>query len=80
MSAIVFSLVLTAAFSLAFCFIRPFNNVVYAPRAKHADSKHAPPPIEKGLFGWIKTVMKTKEPALVEKLASDAAVFCGFPG
>jgi hypothetical protein len=75
---VVFSLVLTAVISLAFCFIRPYNNVVYAPRAKHADSKHAPPPVEKGLFGWIKTVIRTKEPELVEKVGLDAAIFMRF--
>lgn len=74
----IFSLVATAIITLAFCFIRPYNNVVYAPRAKHADSKHAPPPIGKGLFGWITTVVRTNEPELVEKLGLDAAVFMRF--
>ena len=77
-SAVIFSLVLTVALSLAFCFFRPYNTIVYAPRAKHADSKHAPPPIEKGLFGWIKTVIRTKEPELVEKVGLDAALFMRF--
>ncbi|KAF2487927.1 hypothetical protein BDY17DRAFT_320437 [Neohortaea acidophila] len=78
LSAIIFSLVFTAVIVVGFCFIRPYNNVVYAPRAKHADSKHAPPPIDRGLFGWIKTLIKTKEPELVEKLGLDAAVFLRF--
>lgn len=78
LSAIIFSLVFTVVLALAFCFIRPYNNVVYAPRAKHADSKHAPPPVDKGLFGWIKTMIRTKEPELVEKVGLDAAVFMRF--
>ncbi len=78
LSAIIFSFALTAAITLAFCFFRPWNNVVYAPRAKHADSKHAPPVIGKGLFGWIKPLYQTKEQDLVERCGLDAAVFMRF--
>lgn len=69
---------LTIAIAAVFCFLRPYNNVVYAPRAKHADSKHAPPPVEKGLFGWIPPLIKTKEQQLVEKVGLDAAIFMRF--
>jgi len=69
---------LTAGIALLFCFLRPYNNVVYAPRAKHADSKHAPPPVDKGLFGWIPPLIRTKEDDLVEKVGLDAAVFMRF--
>lgn len=61
--------------SLAFCLLRPYNRVVYAPRAKHADSKHAPPQIGKGIFDWIAPVAKTKEQDFVDKVGLDAAVF-----
>jgi hypothetical protein len=64
--------------TLAFCFVRPYNNVVYAPRAKHADAKHAPPPIGKGLFGWIKPLYQVKEPEMVERVGLDATVFLRF--
>ncbi|KAK5118112.1 hypothetical protein LTR62_004159 [Meristemomyces frigidus] len=72
------SLGLTLGIALLFCFLRPYNNVVYAPRAKHADSKHAPPPIEKGLFGWIPPLIHTKEQDLVDKVGLDAAIFLRF--
>jgi len=74
-SSLAFTLPLTILIALLFCFIRPYNNVVYAPRAKYADSKHAPPPITKGLFSWIKPLVSTKESDLVERVGLDAAVF-----
>ena len=74
----IFSLVFTAAITLGFCFIRPHNTVVYAPRARHADSKHAPPPVSKGLFSWIHAIAKTKEQDLVDKVGLDAALFMRF--
>lgn len=70
-----FSLGLAVLVALLFCFLRPYNNVVYAPRAKYADSKHAPPPVSKGLFGWIPPILRTKEQDLVERVGLDAAVF-----
>lgn len=51
---------------------------MYAPRASHADSKHAPPPVSKGLFGWIPPLVSTKEQDLVNKVGLDAAVFMRF--
>jgi hypothetical protein len=66
---------LTLLVSLAFCLLRPYNNVVYAPRAKHADSKHAPPKMGNGIFDWIAPVAKTKEQDFVDKVGLDAAVF-----
>ncbi|SMY20903.1 unnamed protein product [Zymoseptoria tritici ST99CH_1A5] len=75
LASLITSAVLTAVIALLFCFLRPYNSVVYAPRAKHADSKHAPPPVSKGLFGWLSPLVKTKEKDLVEKVGVDAAVF-----
>lgn len=62
----------------AFCILRPHNNVVYAPRAKHADEKHAPPPVGKGVFDWVAPVVRTKEQALVDKIGLDATIFLKF--
>lgn len=58
--------------------MRPYNSVVYAPRAKHADAKHAPPPVSKGLFAWVSAIAGTKEQDLVDKLGLDAAIFMRF--
>lgn len=58
-----------------FCFLRPYNNVVYAPRAKYADSKHAPPPVNPGILGWVPPLLHTKEQDLVDRVGLDAALF-----
>ncbi|KAM3421601.1 hypothetical protein BST61_g1988 [Cercospora zeina] len=75
LASLITSIVLTAVLGLLFCFLRPYNSVVYATRAKYADSKHMPPPIGKGLFGWVKPLVQTKEPDLVRTVGLDAAVF-----
>lgn len=75
LASLITSIVLTAVLGLLFCFLRPYNSVVYATRAKYADSKHMPPPIGKGLFGWVKPLMQTKEPELIRTVGIDAAVF-----
>ena len=64
--------------TLGFSLLRPRNSVVYAPKLKYADEKHAPPRIGKGLFAWISPVLKMKEPELVEKIGLDAVVFLRF--
>ncbi|KIV79627.1 hypothetical protein PV11_07177 [Exophiala sideris] len=69
------SLGISAALALLFCFIRPRNTLVYAPRLKNADKDHAPPPLGKGLFSWIKPVQKANEPFLVQRIGMDAVVF-----
>ncbi|KAL4810295.1 hypothetical protein BDV18DRAFT_130704 [Aspergillus unguis] len=69
-----FSILLALLFSL----FRPRHTVVYAPKVKHADRKHAPPPVGKGFFSWIKPVIRTKEPELVECIGLDATIFVRF--
>lgn len=75
LAGLITSAVLTIVIALLFCFLRPYNSVVYAPRAKYADNKHAPPPVAKGLLGWIPPLLQTKEKDLVDKVGLDAAVF-----
>lgn len=65
-------------FALLFCLLRPYNNTVYAPRLKHADEKHAPPAVTKGVFAWVQPVLKTREQLLIEKIGIDATVFLRF--
>ena len=64
--------------TILFSWLRPHNSVVYAPKTKYADEKHAPPPIGNGLFAWFGPVATTKEAALVEKIGLDGAVFLRF--
>lgn len=64
--------------TVLFSFLRPRNSVVYAPKLKYADAKHAPPQIGKGLFAWFAPVTKTKEAQLFDKLGMDGTVFLRF--
>lgn len=69
-----FTLLLAAAFS----FLRPYNSIVYAPKLKHADDRHAPPPMGKGMFAWFTPVVRTKEQELILQVGLDATVFLRF--
>ncbi|KAK5464899.1 hypothetical protein LTS15_001462 [Exophiala xenobiotica] len=69
------SLGFSAALALLFCFVRPRNTIVYAPRLKNADKDHAPPPLGKGLFSWVKPVNKASESFLMERIGMDAVIF-----
>jgi hypothetical protein len=72
------SIGVTLALALLFSVIRPYHSVVYAPKLKHADDKHAPPPIGKGIFAWLSPVLKTHESQLVDKIGLDATIFLRF--
>lgn len=61
--------------ALIFSFVRPYNTVIYAPKLKHADEKHAPPPLGKGFFAWLMPLWRTTEKDLVSHAGMDAAVF-----
>ncbi|KAI9041275.1 putative DUF221 domain protein [Aspergillus affinis] len=64
--------------ALLFSLFRPRHSVVYAPKVKHADRKHTPPPVGKGLFAWVKPVLKTREQELIDIVGLDAAIFLRF--
>jgi calcium permeable stress-gated cation channel len=68
----------SALLALLFCFVRPRHTLVYAPKTKHSDEQHAPPPMGKGLFSWIGPVAKAKENVLVDKIGLDAVIFLRF--
>ncbi|KAH7088040.1 hypothetical protein FB567DRAFT_494122 [Paraphoma chrysanthemicola] len=69
---------ITAAIFIVFLLLRPFNTIVYAPRLRHADEKHRPPPMGKNLFAWYKPVFKTNEDAYVHMIGLDATIFLRF--
>ncbi|RAR01618.1 duf221-domain-containing protein [Stemphylium lycopersici] len=69
---------ITAAIFVAFLLLRPFNTIVYAPRLRHTDEKHRPPPLDKSLFAWYKPIFKTNEPEFVDKIGLDATIFLRF--
>ncbi|EGE83387.1 hypothetical protein RJZ56_003504 [Blastomyces dermatitidis] len=69
---------LTLSLGLLFSLFRPRNSLVYAPKIKHADQKHTPPPVGKGLFAWITPLRNTKESELIDCIGLDATVFLRF--
>ncbi|KAK2786250.1 hypothetical protein FQN53_006804 [Emmonsiellopsis sp. PD_33] len=72
------SLGITFLLALLFSLFRPRNSLVYAPKVKHADRKHAPPAVGRGLFAWLTPVLKTKEHELVDTIGLDATLFLRF--
>lgn len=77
-SALGTSLGFTAFIALAFSFLRPYNQAVYAPKLKHADEKHAPPPLGKEPWSWIAPLVNTREEVLMHQIGMDATVFLRF--
>lgn len=61
--------------ALLFSIFRPYHNAIYAPKVKHADQKHAPPPVGKGVFAWVPPVLSVKEENLADRIGLDAIVF-----
>lgn len=74
-SALGTSLGTAAVTAIIFSFVRPYNTVIYAPKLKHADEKHAPPPIGRGFFAWVVPLWLTTEKDLVSHAGMDAAIF-----
>lgn len=72
------SLGVTVGIAVTFSFLRPYNQSVYAPKLKHADEKHAPPPIGKKIWSWIPPLWNTGEAELVHHVGMDATVFLRF--
>ncbi|KAL3427964.1 hypothetical protein PVAG01_01473 [Phlyctema vagabunda] len=69
-----FTLLIAVTFSL----LRPYNSVVYSPKLKIADERHAPPPLGKGMFAWFGPVVKTTEQDIIVQVGLDATIFLRF--
>jgi hypothetical protein len=76
--AIYTALATTSAIFVVFLLVRPFNSTVYAPRLRHTDEKHRPPPLGKGLFAWYRPVFSNNEDQYMESIGMDATVFLRF--
>lgn len=72
------SIGITLGIALTFSLLRPYNRVVYAPKLKHADEKHAPPPIGNGIFAWVSPIWSTTEKDLIHLIGMDATLFLRF--
>ncbi|KAG0047434.1 hypothetical protein BGZ83_007523 [Gryganskiella cystojenkinii] len=62
----------------AFCWLRPRNGVIYAPKFHHASDEKRPPKLEGGYFSWMKPVWSCPDTDLVDKIGLDAVVFIRF--
>lgn len=69
---------MTIVITLSFCFLRPYNAYVYAPRLKHAGAWKAPPALQRGFFAWLKPIVTSHENDYLEIVGPDAAVFIRF--
>jgi len=81
-TAIIAGVVTSGAIStivfILFSVLRPRHKVVYAPKLKHASEMQNPPPIDDGVFGWLKPVYKYSDDMLLDKIGLDAVVFLRF--
>jgi calcium permeable stress-gated cation channel len=81
-TAIIAGLVTSVAIStivfIAFSILRPRHKIVYAPKLKYASEKRAPPPIDDGMFSWLKPVWQCSDEYLLDKIGLDAVLFLRF--
>jgi hypothetical protein len=63
---------------ICFSFLRPYYTVVYAPKLRVADQKHAPPPLGKSPWAWLWPLWQTSEQDLVTLVGLDATIFMRF--
>jgi hypothetical protein len=81
-TAIVAGLVTSVAISsvvfIAFSLLRPRHKIVYAPKLKYGNEKRSPPPIDDGLFSWLKPVWHCTDEYLLDKIGLDAVLFLRF--
>ncbi len=77
-TAVAISLGFTAFATIFFSLLRPHHQALYAPKLKHADEKHAPPPIGKSPWAWVTPLWKTSEKGLITQIGMDATIFLRF--
>lgn len=78
LSALAISCGFTVCATIFFSLVRPHHQALYAPRSKHADDKHAPPPIGKQPWAWFTPLWKTTEKNLIPLIGMDATIFLRF--
>ncbi|KAL3961345.1 hypothetical protein ACCO45_002868 [Purpureocillium lilacinum] len=77
-SALGISIGFTVFIAICFSFLRPYNQAIYAPKLKHADEKHAPPPIGRQPWAWVTPLLHTQEKILMSQIGMDAIIFLRF--
>ncbi|OAD72878.1 hypothetical protein PHYBLDRAFT_113255, partial [Phycomyces blakesleeanus NRRL 1555(-)] len=63
---------------MVFNVLRPNNSLVYAPKYKYATKSQKPPAIKRGMFAWIRPVMKASDEELLDQIGFDAILFIRF--
>jgi calcium permeable stress-gated cation channel len=77
-AGLVTSVVISTVVFLIFSILRPRHKIVYAPKLKYASEKRAPPPIDDGLFSWLRPVWSCTDEYLLDKIGLDAVLFLRF--
>ncbi|KAK8207182.1 hypothetical protein IWZ01DRAFT_438804 [Phyllosticta capitalensis] len=75
---IILSVALGASAFIAFCFLRPRWEGLYAARKKQNDEATALPELPKSLFGWIPALWKITDQQVLASAGLDAYVFLAF--
>lgn len=71
------STVISTIVFVVFSVLRPRHKIVYAPKLKY-DEKRAPPPVDDGMFSWLKPVWQCTDEYLLDKIGLDAVLFLRF--
>jgi calcium permeable stress-gated cation channel len=78
-AAVVTSTVISTIVFIIFSVLRPRHKIVYAPRLKNTDHKRPePPPVDDGLFSWLKPVWRCSDEDLLDIIGLDAVLFLRF--
>lgn len=77
-AALATSVGFTVLATIFFSFLRPYHQALYAPKMKHADDKHAPPPIGKKPWSWFTTLWQATEEQMIQQIGMDATIFIRF--
>jgi len=77
-AGLVTSVVISTLVFIVFSILRPRHKIVYAPKLKYASEKRAPPPVDDGLFSWLKPVWSCTDEYLLDRIGLDAVLFLRF--
>jgi hypothetical protein len=72
------NLILVFGTFVLFSFLRPRNNMVYAPKQFASENAKQPPNLEENMWGWVKPVLNASETSLIKEIGLDAVMFIRF--
>ena len=77
-AGLVTSITISTIVFIVFSVLRPRHKIVYAPKLRSTKEKEIPPPIDDGMFSWLKPVWQCSDEYLLEKIGLDAVLFLRF--